>query len=103
MKRKHSLATFETRTAAVDHMVEMGVPRNLAKAVVNEHYNYEDDGDKRDLLWEMEDDGAVILEGGVTNSDLFNVWNTYEDTLSNDKKGIYFDGELMYDIEGNKL
>lgn len=92
---------FTTRTEAVNHMVEKGVPLPLAKAVVNEQYNYDVEGDTRDLLQTINDDGPVPIT--QTPLELFMTWQTFDDMLADNEKGIYIDGELLYDVNGNHL
>lgn len=94
--------TFTTRTEAVKYMVSKGVPEPLAKAAIDQQFNYDVEGDNRDLLQDLEDDGPVaITQNGQQLAQLWEL--TWEPMLSDDEHGIYVDGELTYDVHGNLL
>lgn len=96
------MQTFNTRKAAVAYMASKGVPEPLAKAAIDQQFNYDEDGDTRDLLQDIEDSGPVAVT--QTELELFNLWeNTWEPMLTDDQHGIYVDGELTYDVHGDLL
>ena len=98
--------TFATRSAAKMYLVAQGKPVNYAKAAVDESYNFEPDGDVRDLLWGAADDEHPKHQDEffpivVTESQLINAYNTMEEMFSVEYGYISVDGDAMYTIHGD--
>lgn len=109
---------FDQRQEAVFFLVQQGKPQNLARAAIDQGYNYEADGDTRDLLWRATDEEdydanmADRLPGDentefqptyATDHDILAMYNTFEEMLEVTEHGIEMEGELMYDLEGKPL
>lgn len=110
---------FATRTQVVAYLVSEGKPENYAKAAVNEGFNFEQDGDTRDLCFREFDDedfkpntesttvtdmsNSEFLPTLVTPEFAISMYNTFEEMFSVEGGAIFMDGEPMYDLQGNML
>lgn len=86
--------TFTTKAEAINFLVSQGVKQNLATAAINEQYCGHEY-----LLYDAGDEVEVT----ATPNDINQVWLTYENQLLVTHNGIMFNGDLVYDLNGNYL
>lgn len=99
---------FATRSAVMMFLVAQGMPANFVKAAINETYNYEQDGDVRDLLWGWPEMGADTGDGDavpvvVNAREAIIAYNTMADMMTVKNDIIMIDGEPMYWLDGVSL
>ncbi len=101
-----AIPKFTTRTSAVAYLVQIGFPQNFAKAAVDQAFNYEPNGDTRDALWaqaDPEDPNSDFIPTEVDLSELVINYNTMASMMDVKNDIIMFDGEPVYDINGDPL
>ena len=94
---------FTTRAETVDYLVSQGKPRGLAIAAINETYNYEDVGDKRGLLFEANEETEDFEPCKINEVEAMQAYDTMCEMFEVTTQGIEVDGDLLYDLDGNKL
>lgn len=89
---------FTTIHEAVEYIVTQGVPRAIAKAMINQQHT-----------WENEDNLLCMFDGNDTYAvpqtigDITITMNTWEDMLELTEQGVLVEGELFYDVNGNLI
>lgn len=109
---------FTKRSDVAMFLVAQGFPVNKVKAAVDQGYNFEADSDSRDLCWRAnyEEDFVANLEATkpgdtdnehqptfVTFEDALAMYTTFNDMMTITDAGIMIDGELMYNLNGDRL
>ena len=107
---------MKTIAQAVAYLVAQGKPENLAKAAMNEGYNYEVDATLRQELLSkgLFCHEAGLLYGWDDNGDEFNpideseegvlaMYDTMVEMMLVTEQGITINNELVYDCNGNHL
>lgn len=109
------MAKFAQRSDVAMFLVAQGFDVSLVKAAVNESYNFEPDGDCRDLIWSDDDEDAEkngidarktdfsdeFFPIFVTEEDALKAYHTMTEMMVMTQFGIELDGELLYDLNGD--
>lgn len=89
---------FTTVHEAVEYIVTQGVPRAIAKAMVNQQYVWQDNSNL--LEWFDGNDNHPVPQ---TIGDITITMHTWEEMLELTERGVLVEGELMYDVDGDPI
>lgn len=93
---------YTTRTEVVKALVELGMSLPYAKVAVDQQYNYDEHGDKDDLLRGNHED--LSIPHVADDQELISVMHTWnEGALTTEGGVICVDGEPTADINGIPL
>ena len=96
---------FTTRTEAINFLASQGKPLPFVKVAIHQAFNYEKDGDTRDLMFDNEllDENNDCVPRDFDEDEIMSQYDTFEEMLKVTDKGIEVDGDLLYDLNGDPL